>query len=150
MSDTVVKINREQLSLFINDSRTLKSFEAIIKAANETLPADIASLSATVATAIADILLRELLSNKVITIDGSSTDVQYPSAKIVNTKLNLKEDSLPATPATPATKVLDGNRTWSDKFKSSDGSSGISTTITTASLVGKTITVKDGFITGFS
>lgn len=36
------------------------------------------------------------------------------------------------------------------QYKSSDSSSGISTTITTASLSGKTITVKDGIITGFA
>jgi hypothetical protein len=36
------------------------------------------------------------------------------------------------------------------KPSSSDGSAGISTTITTASLVGKTVTVKDGLITGFA
>lgn len=35
-------------------------------------------------------------------------------------------------------------------FQSSDGSTGLNTTITTASLVGKTITVKDGLITGFA
>jgi ethanolamine utilization microcompartment shell protein EutS len=35
-------------------------------------------------------------------------------------------------------------------YKAHDGSSGITTTITTALLVGKTITVKDGIITGFS
>lgn len=35
-------------------------------------------------------------------------------------------------------------------YNSSDTSPGISTTITTASLVGKTITVKDGLITGFA
>ncbi len=33
---------------------------------------------------------------------------------------------------------------------SSDGSVGISTTITSASLVGKTVTIKDGIITGFA
>jgi hypothetical protein len=35
-------------------------------------------------------------------------------------------------------------------YLSSDSSPGISTTITTGSLVGKTITVKDGLITGFA
>jgi hypothetical protein len=35
-------------------------------------------------------------------------------------------------------------------YISSDGSTGITTTITTASLVGKTITIKDGIITGFA
>lgn len=35
-------------------------------------------------------------------------------------------------------------------FISSDGSAGITTTVTTASLVGKTITIKDGIITGFA
>ena len=35
-------------------------------------------------------------------------------------------------------------------YKSSDGSAGITTTVTTASLVGKTITIKNGIITSFS
>ena len=35
-------------------------------------------------------------------------------------------------------------------YLSSDSSAGISTTITTGSLVGKTITIKDGLITGFA
>lgn len=35
-------------------------------------------------------------------------------------------------------------------YLSSDGSAGITTTVTTASLVGKTITIKDGLITGFA
>lgn len=35
-------------------------------------------------------------------------------------------------------------------YLSSDGSAGITTTVTTASLVGKTITIKDGIITGFA
>lgn len=35
-------------------------------------------------------------------------------------------------------------------FKSSDNSSGFTGTVTTASLIGKTITIKDGIITGFA
>lgn len=35
-------------------------------------------------------------------------------------------------------------------YISSDNSTGITTTVTTASLVGKTITIKDGIITGFA
>lgn len=35
-------------------------------------------------------------------------------------------------------------------YKSSDGSTGYTGTVTTASLVGKTITIKDGIITGFA
>ena len=35
-------------------------------------------------------------------------------------------------------------------FISSDGSTGFTGTVTTASLVGKTITIKDGIITGFA
>ena len=42
------------------------------------------------------------------------------------------------------------NDLQSTKYNSSDGSVGISTTVTTASLVGKTITIKDGLIVGFS
>ena len=67
-----------------------------------------------------------------------------------STLLAGKEPNLPATPASPATKVLDGNRTWAEKYAAADGSVGISTTITTEDLVGKTITVKDGLITGFA
>lgn len=46
--------------------------------------------------------------------------------------------------------ITNGLRIRGTSFSSSDGSPGISTTITTASLVGKTITVKDGLITGFA
>jgi hypothetical protein len=35
-------------------------------------------------------------------------------------------------------------------YQSSDSSAGISTTVTTASLVGKTITIKNGLITAFA
>ena len=35
-------------------------------------------------------------------------------------------------------------------YHASDGSAGITTTVTTSSLVGKTITIKDGIITGFA
>ena len=54
--------------------------------------------------------------------------------------------------AASATSIGDGGTigTMQAHFKSSDGSSGIDTTITTASLVGKTITIKDGLITGFA
>lgn len=37
-----------------------------------------------------------------------------------------------------------------DNYKSVDGSAGLSTTITTTTLVGKTITIKNGIITGFA
>lgn len=49
----------------------------------------------------------------------------------------------------PSTK-LDVNGTVKGAHASSDGSTGITTTITSASLVGKTITIKDGLIVGFS
>lgn len=45
---------------------------------------------------------------------------------------------------------INGLRIRGTSFSSGDGSLGISTTITTASLVGKTITVKDGLITGLA
>ncbi len=41
------------------------------------------------------------------------------------------------------------NELQTSKYQSSDGSNGITTTVTTASLVGKTITIKDGLIVGF-
>ena len=53
--------------------------------------------------------------------------------------------------ATAPREVLDVNGTVrATGFKSNDGSAGITTTITTASLVGKTITIKNGLITGFA
>jgi hypothetical protein len=51
---------------------------------------------------------------------------------------------------TGAGKVEFGDTIKATGYKSSDGSAGITTTITTASLVGKTITIKNGLITGFS
>jgi hypothetical protein len=52
-------------------------------------------------------------------------------------------------------KVTDGDlRTGgiiqAEGYKSSDGSAGYTGTVTTASLVGKTITIKNGLITGFA
>lgn len=55
---------------------------------------------------------KEDIANKVTSISISSTDVQYPSAKLLYDKLALKEDSLPTTPADPTEKFLDGNKSW--------------------------------------
>ncbi len=58
-------------------------------------------------------------------------------------KLLKDSDGITEVAFDPILKVAGGT-------KSSDGSPGISTTIDTAGLVGKTITVKDGLITGFA
>ena len=55
---------------------------------------------------------KEDKSNKVTSIDSESTDAQYPSAKLTYDQLATKEPNLPATPATPAEKFLNGNRSW--------------------------------------
>lgn len=55
---------------------------------------------------------KEDKSNKVTSIDSESTDTQYPSAKLTYDQLATKEPNLPATPATPAEKFLNGNRSW--------------------------------------
>ena len=52
-----------------------------------------------------------------------------------------------ATGALTATTV---KVTSAGGYISSDNSTGITTTVTTASLVGKTLTIKDGIITGFA
>lgn len=46
--------------------------------------------------------------------------------------------------------IADGGFIRGSSYHSADDSAGVSTTITTASLVGKTITVKNGLITDFS
>jgi len=115
-----------------------------------TLQSGIDTLNEDLTNLTDEVALKELLSNKVIVISGTSTDDEYPSAKLLYDSLETKEALLPETPLLPAAKVLDGNRTWAEKYAAADGSAGISTTITTANLVGKTITVKDGLITGFA
>lgn len=52
--------------------------------------------------------------------------------------------------STPALIIGIGTVQPATAYNAVDGSPGISTTVTTASLVGKTITVKNGLITGFS
>ena len=52
--------------------------------------------------------------------------------------------------ATPAYTLDVNGDVHGTGFRSSDGSAGISTTITSASLVGKTITIKNGLITSFA
>lgn len=58
----------------------------------------------------------------------------------------------PSLGAATATSLASGTVkvTNAAGFISSDNSAGITTTITSASLVGKTITIKDGIITGFA
>ena len=55
---------------------------------------------------------KEDKSNKVTSIDSESTDIQYPSAKLVYDQLALKEPNLPVTPSIPAEKFLNGNKAW--------------------------------------
>ena len=55
---------------------------------------------------------KEDKSNKVTSIDSESTDIQYPSAKLLYDQLALKEPNLPVTPLIPAEKFLNGNRSW--------------------------------------
>jgi len=76
-------------------------------------------LSADVQTT--DISGKEDKSNKVTSLSGSSTDVQYPSAKLVYDQLALKEPNLPATPTSPDTKFLNGNRQWAEVALGSSG-----------------------------
>ena len=43
--------------------------------------------------------------------------------------------------------VISTNKAFQGAYKSADGSGGITGTLTTASLVGKTVTIKNGIIT---
>lgn len=51
--------------------------------------------------------------------------------------------------ASPTEQVHVQGNVWAGGYKSQDGSVGINTTVTTGSLVGKTITIKNGLITSF-
>ena len=60
----------------------------------------------------------------------------------------VRKDAAQFTGATTFTGTL--QPTTAGGYKSSDGSVGYTGTVTTASLVGKTITIKDGLIVSFS
>lgn len=73
---------------------------------------------------------------------------------LTGTAANITGGQINGTPignANPSTGVFTTVQvTTPGGYISDDNSPGISTTITTADLVGKTITVKDGLITGFA
>jgi len=78
------------------------------------------------------------------------------NANSIQANANLKYVSGSSTLEAP--NILSNGTLQGDTVKcsnaagyiSSDGSTGFTGTVTTASLVGKTITIKDGIITGFS
>ena len=75
-----------------------------------------------------------------------------PSAVVISNNsvatLTLKKDNTAifSSSVTSTTHKV----TSAGGYISSDNSTGITTTVTTASLVGKTLTIKDGIITGFA
>lgn len=85
--------------------------------------------------------------------NGSISFLLDDSAWISGTQRNF---SL-TIPDADTALVMDGNNSFPTLkassvggYKSSDGSAGFTGTVTTGSLVGKTITIKDGLITGFA
>ena len=81
--------------------------------------------------------------NLVVAIDNSTS--LDTSRTVVATFGKDKSTALAGTLTATTVKV-----TSSAGYISSDGSTGITTTVTTASPVGKTLTIKDGIITGFA
>jgi hypothetical protein len=80
---------------------------------NQGTIADLTTTATTLVGAINELdSEKEDKSNKVTSISAESTDIQYPSAKLTYDQLATKEPNLPATPATPAEKFLNGNRSW--------------------------------------
>ena len=77
---------------------------------------------------------------------GTGIFIRKTGATLVNTVLTNPSMTTPTLGVATATSI----KPAASGYLSSDNSSGISTTITTDSLVGKTITVKDGIITGFA
>jgi len=95
----------------------------------------------------------EDVANKVTSLSSSSTNIEYPSAKLVYDQLALKEPLLPVTPASPDTKFLNGNRLW-NTIASSDLTDNANL-IKGATIYGGTISddfdviLKDGFYSGY-
>lgn len=78
---------------------TTKANEALASKDTATTQAGIATTQAGIATAAADnavasLASKENVSNKVTSVSGSSTDAQYPSAKLVYDQLATKQPSL--------------------------------------------------------
>ena len=76
---------------------------------------------------------------------GAIIDTPISITRAAGTPITLSRPV--STGAVTATTV---KVTSAGGYISSDNSTGITTTVTTASLVGKTITIKDGIITGFA
>lgn len=86
------------------------------------------------------------LNNLVVALGGTVTQVSVTTSNGVSGSVANPT----STPAITISLGVIAPTSVQSQFKSSDGSAGISTTVTTASLVGKTITIKDGIITGFA
>lgn len=80
---------------------------------------------------------------------GISGSVANPSADVTIT-LTLGAITPTSVTASAAVQGLTIKATQVAGYISSDGSTGFTGTVTTGSLVGKTITIKDGIITGFA
>ena len=83
---------------------------------------------------------------------GVGSTFNYNAAAVAITGGTISGVSVAGSTATMtgAVQGLTVKATQAFGYISSDASPGISTTIDTAGLVGKTITVKDGLITGFA
>lgn len=79
---------------------------------------------------------------------GTGSLVRATSPTLVTPTLGAA--SATSVAATGAVSGATVQATTAAGFKSSDGSTGYTGTVTTASLVGKTITIKDGIITAFA
>jgi len=75
-------------------------------------------------------------------LTGTGIVMAFDSAKKVNVYNGLAVTGLCSATTHKVTQAAG--------YISSDGSTGYTGTVTTASLVGKTITIKDGIITGFA
>jgi len=90
--------------------------------------------------------------NSLGSIQGGTTNEYYhlTSAEYTGTGTGVfvRKDAAQLTGAVTFTGTI--QPTTAGGYKSSDGSTGYTGTVTTASLVGKTITIKDGLIVSFA
>ena len=91
------------------------------------------------------------MTQKVLTISAGGVFTEAANAgELSFTPVNKAGDTGVGNLSMGALTATTVKVTSAGGYISSDHSTGITTTVTTASLVGKTLTIKDGIITGFA
>ena len=165
-------LDRQQLAQFLTNPKAIRAFEELFLNAVELTPSTLQDVNISAGeaqrqagealaglAAIAELLSTVLLQpvKEFIPVDTYEPpivtfreDFYQPASVTVSEDFYLPALSLGTMSNQNADRVNITGGAMLGTYSSSDGSAGITTTVTTGSLVGKTITIKDGLITDFS